>query len=170
MSETMIFKCAKCQSEVNAEEYYSFGGQEFCNKCYFEKDELGPFASQYKTCPHCQTKVNVFTIRCFKCNTQVHETGTISTKRPTSSMVIMIYGLVALILLIAAFTIPTFSDKGPISWFSTIAGLALAAHGLLGFFFFFLPFGFFQLDRFKAFGFGTIEAAIGLYLLMWPKL
>jgi hypothetical protein len=114
--------------------------------------------------------VHTFTIRCQHCQTQVHETGTIRIQKPVRSSVIMAYGIIALFLVVMAFTIPGFSDKGFLSWVATVFGMAIALHGLLGLMFQFLPFGFKNLRHMPAFLIGFIETAIGISLLLWPIL
>ncbi|MBU1413062.1 hypothetical protein KKC22_16250, partial [Myxococcota bacterium] len=100
----------------------------------------------------------------------VHETGTIRIQKPVRSSFIMAYGIIALILVVMAFTIPSFSDKGFISCIVAVLGMGITLHGLLGLSFQFLPFGFKTLRQMHAFMVGFLEAGAGLFLLLWPIL
>ena len=162
--------CFKCQKSLAVDEIFSFSGNAWCESCYFADNEHGPLGDQYKKCPRCNEPVHVFTIRCQNCQAPVHETGTIRIKKPIRSSVIMAYGIIALILVVMAFTIPGFSDKGFIAWIATIFGMAIAAHGFLGLLFQFLPFGLKTLRQMPAFLVGLLETSLGLFLLLWPKI
>ncbi|MBU1511800.1 hypothetical protein KKD52_15715 [Myxococcota bacterium] len=162
--------CFKCQKSLSAVDVFSFSGNPWCESCYFEAGEQGPLTEQYRKCPKCGQTVHTFTIRCQNCQTPVHETGTIRIQKPVRSSFIMAYGIIALILVVMAFTIPSFSDKGFISWIVAVLGLGITLHGLLGLSFQFLPFGFKTLRQMHAFMVGFLEAGAGLFLLLWPIL
>jgi hypothetical protein len=160
----------ECGTDISNNEGYSFNGRLFCKECYFKEGKLGPMHEQYKECHNCGQTVHVFTIRCSNCNSPVHETGTISTKKPIRTSVILTYGILSLIIVVSALTIPGFSDKGLLAWVSTLFGMIFAVHGLLGVMFFFVPFGFKTLYKLNAFLLGFSETALGFFLLSWPKL
>jgi len=162
--------CYKCQKPITDDEVHSFSGNPWCRSCYYTGGELGPLAEQYKKCPKCGETVHNFTIRCQHCLTPTHETGTIRVQKPIRSSVIMAYGIIALIMLVMAFTIPGFSDKGWISWIASVIGCAIAAHGLLGLMFQFLPFGLTTLRRTPALLVGLAQTLVGGLLLLWPIL
>ncbi len=162
--------CFKCSRALSPDETYSFSGNPLCRDCFYEKSELGPMADQYKKCPRCDTTVHLFTIRCPQCHAPIHETGTIRIQKPIRSSVIMAYGIIALVLVVMAFTIPGFSDKGLIAWLAAIFGMAVMLHGLLGVMFRFLPWGFRTVNGAGAFMAGLAESGLGFYLLLWPKL
>lgn len=166
--ETIL--CFKCSKQISASETYSFSGNPLCRECFFEHPELGPMESQYKKCPKCGEIVHQFTIRCPHCHTPIHETGTIRIQKPIRSSVIMAYGIIALIIVVMAFTIPGFSDKGILAWMLAISGMAVMLHGLLGVMFRFWPLGFKTFNGATAFLGGFLESALGFYLLLWPKL
>jgi hypothetical protein len=162
--------CFKCQKPITGDEVHSFAGNPWCHSCYYTGGELGPLADQYKKCPKCGETVHNFTIRCQRCQTPTHETGTIRVQKPIRSSVIMAYGIIALILVVMAFTIPSFSEKGWISWIAAVFGLAIAGHGLLGVMFQFLPFGLKTLRQTPALLVGLLQTLVGGLLLLWPIL
>ncbi len=162
--------CFKCQISLSEGEVFSFSGNPWCEKCYFAESPNGPMGTQYKNCPKCGQDVHTFTIRCQNCQTPIHETGTIRVKKPIRSSVIMAYGILALVFVVMAFTIPGFSDKGFVSWISVFFGLIFALHGFLGLMFRFLPYYFRNLTAGPAFLVGLAESALGIFLLLWPKL
>ncbi len=162
--------CFKCQKPIADGEIFSLANNPWCKSCYFEAGEHGPLSEQYKKCPKCGQDVHTFTIRCQQCQSPVHETGTIRIQKPIRSSVIMAYAIIALVLVVMAFTIPGFSDKGFIAWIAALCGMGIAVHGLLGLMFQFLPFGFKTLRQSHAFLAGFAETALGLFLLLWPKL
>ncbi|MGM0596394.1 MAG: hypothetical protein ACQES9_05080 [Myxococcota bacterium] len=168
-SATQI-ECAECGKKIAPNKGYSYDERVYCKDCYFKDSKFGPLGDQYKECPECGNKVHVFTIKCANCGTQIHKTGTIRAKRPVKTSVILAYGILALIIIVSAFTVPGFSNKGILAWISAVSGMLIALHGLMGVMFFFLPFGFKTIYKFSAFGGGLLETIIGLYLLVWPKL
>lgn len=167
---TESMTCFKCSKPTASSETFSFAGNPLCRECFFENSELGPMASQYKKCPQCGTTVHEFTIRCPQCHMPIHETGTIRIQKPIRSSVIMAYGIIALVVVVMAFTIPGFSTKGILAWLSAIFGMVVLLHGLLGVMFRFWPLGFKMLNGASAFLGGFAEAILGFYLLLWPKL
>ncbi|MBU1240651.1 hypothetical protein KKF84_21035 [Myxococcota bacterium] len=169
-TETQADSVCTCGKEILPDEGYTFNERVYCAKCYFKESKLGPLHDQYKKCGNCQTPVHIFTIKCPQCHQPVHETGTISVKKPIRTSVILTYGIIALIIVVTALTMPTFSDKGFLAWFAVIPGMLLTVHGLLGLMFFFLPFGFKTFYRFNAFLIGLIELGLGGFLVIWPKL
>ncbi len=162
--------CFKCQKPITGDELHSFAGNAWCASCYYAAGELGPLAEQYKKCPRCGQTVHNFTIRCQHCQTPTHETGTIRVQKPIRSSFIMAYGIMALVLVVMAFTIPSFSDKGWISWIVAVVGMAITVHGLLGVMFRFLPYGLKTLRQTPALLVGLAQALAGMALLLWPIL
>lgn len=161
--------CFQCAKPTKSDEIFSFSGNPLCRECFFA-NEYGPMSAQYKKCPQCGETVHQFTIRCPHCHAHIHETGTIRVQKPIRSSVIMAYGIVVLVLVVMAFTIPGFSEKGFIAWLAAITGMLVAVHGLLGVMFNFLPLGWRTLHGMAAFLSGFLESVLGLFLLLWPKL
>ncbi len=159
-----------CGKEILPDEGYTFNERVYCKKCYFKESPLGPMHAEYVKCNSCGREVHRYTIKCPDCHQPVHATGTISVRRPIRTSVILTYAIIALITVVTALTMPTFSDKGLLAWFSVVPGMFLFVHGLLGVMFFFLPFGFKTIYRFNAFLLGLLEAGLGSFLIIWPRL
>ncbi len=163
-----MFVCS-CNESFPRDDGYSFNERLYCNACYFKESTLGPLAHQYKACNSCGRQVHIYTIKCPDCGAPVHETGTISVRRPIRTSIILAYAIIALIVVVTGFTMPTFSDHGFLAWLSVVPGMAFMVHGLLGVMFLFLPFGVTTLYRLNAFLLGLMETALGAFLILWTR-
>ncbi len=162
--------CVECTRELGEDETYSYGGKTYCKDCYF-KGQYGPLTDQYMTCPNCGTTVHMYTIKCPKCHTHIHQTGTIKSRTPISMGRIAAYLLISLLVVVIAFSLPSVSYKGTAAYLTATLGTILSVHGLFGPFFTFLPFGIYTLEnRLLAVLLGALETALGLYLVAWPML